>query len=68
VKSEYLKREINAEDRRKSNLVVTEEGKFIIQSVQHLVLENRKNALETIATEQLTTMNNVLKKIIKNCS
>ncbi|UPT71477.1 MAG: MarR family transcriptional regulator [Flavobacterium sp. JAD_PAG50586_2] len=68
VKSEYLNREINPDDRRKSNLVVTEEGKTIIQKVQDLVLENRKNALDTIATEELETMNLVLKKIIRNCS
>lgn len=68
VKSEYLKREINQDDRRKSNLVVTEEGKSIIQKVQDLVLENRKNALDTVTTEEMETMNLVLKKIIKNCS
>ena len=68
VKSEYLNREINPEDRRKSNLVVTEEGKLIIQRVQDLVLENRKNALDTVAIEELETMNLVLKKIIRNCS
>lgn len=68
VKSEYLKREINIDDRRKSNLVVTEEGKSIIHKVQDLVLENRKNALHTVSTDDMETMNLVLKKIIKNCS
>ena len=68
VKSGYLNREINPDDRRKSNLVVTEEGKSIIQKVQDLVLENRKNALDSIATEELETMNLALKKIIRNCS
>lgn len=68
VKSEYLERKHNPGDRRKSNLVVTEEGKSIISKVQDLVLENRRNALDTISTEELETMNVVLKKIIQNCS
>lgn len=68
VKSEYLRREINPDDRRKSKLVVTEEGKSTIHSVQDLVLENRKHALDTVATDELETMNLVLKKIIRNCS
>ncbi len=68
VKSGYLERKINPDDRRKSNLVVTEEGKSIIIKVQDLVLENRKNALNTIKNEELETMNLALKKIISNCS
>jgi MarR family transcriptional regulator for hemolysin len=68
VKSEYLERKDNPGDRRKSKLVVTEEGKAIIFQVQNLVLENRKNALDTLSTEELETMNLTLKKIIDNCS
>ena len=68
VKSEYLERKDNPDDRRKSNLVVTEEGKSIIYKVQDLILENRKNALDTISTEELETMNLTLKKIISNCN
>ncbi len=68
VKSEYLERKDNPGDRRKSNLVVSEEGKAIISQVHDLVLENRKNALDSITTEQLETMNLALKKIIQNCS
>jgi MarR family transcriptional regulator for hemolysin len=68
VKSKYLEREINQEDRRKSNLVVTDEGKSIIYKVQDLVLDNRKNALQSITSDELETMNLVLKKIITNCN
>jgi DNA-binding MarR family transcriptional regulator len=68
VKSKCLERSLNQNDRRKSVLVVTEEGKSIIYQVQHLILENRKNALDNIATEELETMNLALKKIIANCS
>ena len=68
VKSGYLERNNHPDDRRKSNLVVTEEGKSIISKVQDLVLENRKNALDTISTDELETMNMALKKMITNCS
>lgn len=68
VKSEYLERKDNPIDRRKSNLVVTEEGKSIIYKVQDIILENRKTALDTISTEELEAMNLTLKKIITNCS
>ena len=68
VKSEYLERKDNPDDRRKSNLVVTEEGKSIMYKVQDLILENRKNALDTVSTEELEAMNLTLKKIISNCN
>lgn len=67
VKSGYLEREVNQNDRRKSNLKVTTEGKSIIEKVQNLVLENRKTALTGITLEDLEIMNRTLKKIIENC-
>ncbi|MBA9073310.1 DNA-binding MarR family transcriptional regulator [Flavobacterium gossypii] len=68
VKSEYLEREINQNDRRKSNLKVTVEGKRIIEKVHDLVLENRKTALAGILPEELEILNNTLKRIISNCN
>lgn len=67
VKSEYLTREVHPEDRRKSNLKVTDEGKSIIQKVHNLVLQNRKTALNGISAEALQTLNDTLKTIIGNC-
>lgn len=68
VKSEYLEREVNQNDRRKSNLKVTDEGKLIIEKVHDLVLENRKTALAGILPEELEILNKTLKKIISNCN
>lgn len=68
VKSKYLERNDHPNDRRKSNLVVTAEGKSIIQKVQDLVLDNRKQALGSVTAQELELMNVALKKIIKNCS
>jgi len=44
VKSKYLDRKVNPKDRRTSILKVTPEGVDIINKVQGLVLENRKNS------------------------
>ena len=67
VKSGYLTREVHSEDRRKSNLKVTGEGKSIIEKVHSLVLRNRKTALKGIAPEALQILNDTLKTIISNC-
>jgi len=67
VKSDYLQREINPGDRRKTILKVTTEGKLIIEKVQLLVIENRQIALGTINNSDLETTNNVLKTITENC-
>lgn len=67
VQSGYLQREINLNDRRKFNLIVTDEGKSIIESVQQIVVQNRKTALNGISATDLEIMNASLKKIIENC-
>ncbi|WP_027378209.1 MarR family winged helix-turn-helix transcriptional regulator [Chryseobacterium daeguense] len=67
VKSEYITRNTHTEDRRKTNLEVTESGKEIIKKVQHLVEENRKTALNGISEEMLEIMNSALLTISKNC-
>ena len=62
----YLSRNIHETDRRKTNLEVTEEGKQIIQSVQSLVNQNRRVALNGISERALQNMNQTLTKIIEN--
>lgn len=68
VKSNYLNRKVDSNDRRKSILSVTKEGEDIIRKVQDLILENRKIALEGIDKKDLDAMDIILQKIIKNCS
>lgn len=67
VRGKYLERKINPDDRRKSNLKITDSGKKIIDDVQLLVLENRKTALKGISEKDLETMHTVLSKITENC-
>ncbi|KMQ60119.1 hypothetical protein ACM46_17925 [Chryseobacterium angstadtii] len=67
VKSEYVIRKVHSEDRRKTNLEVTESGKKIIKDVQKIVEGNRKTALKNITKEELEIMNSALLKISENC-
>ncbi len=67
VKSQYIVRNINSEDRRKTDLEVTESGKDIIRKVQNLIENNREIALQNVSGEELETMNSALLKISKNC-
>lgn len=68
VKSNYVTREENLSDRRKSNLKVTKDGEAIIENVNDLVIENRKIALKGITQEELNITTSTLKKIIANCN
>lgn len=68
VKSNYITKEENLSDRRKSHLKVTEDGEAIIENVNGLVIENRKIALKGITQEELNITTSTLKKIIENCN
>jgi MarR family transcriptional regulator for hemolysin len=67
VKAKYLKRKNNAEDRRRTELEVTEKGKETIADVHKIVLRNRSVALEGISKNELEIVKRVLIKITKNC-
>jgi DNA-binding MarR family transcriptional regulator len=67
VNAKYLKRKSNSEDRRRTNLEVTEKGKETIADVHKIVLKNRSVALDGISKSELETVKKVLVKITKNC-
>lgn len=67
IKANYLKKEINPDDRRKFMLQVTKSGEEIIKNVQEIVLQNRNKALKGIDTKDLEIADAVLRKIITNC-
>lgn len=68
VKSGYLERDLNPDDRRKTVLDVTREGRDVIAQVQTLVMQNRQVALNGIAQDELEILNKALKIITTNCS
>lgn len=64
----YLQRETSAENRRRVKLTITKAGKNIIQQILPTIKAYRKNALVGIEENELSTVNIMLEKIIKNCS
>jgi MarR family transcriptional regulator for hemolysin len=68
VKSGYLERDLNPNDRRKTILSVTESGQTVIEQVQNLVVQNRQIALSGVAEDELEILNKALKIITLNCS
>lgn len=67
VKANFLQREINQSDRRKMNLKITTSGEKILEDVYKIALKNRAKALEGITTEEIESVNAILKKISSNC-
>ena len=68
VKAKYLKRTVNKEDKRRSNLIVTTEGEDIIDKVYAVVLNNREIALKGIKKNEIDIASKVLNSIISNCN
>lgn len=67
-KAKYIKRNVNKTDRRKSNLVLTEEGKNLVKEVYPVVLDYRSIALKGINKQDIDVTNKVLLAIIANCN
>jgi MarR family transcriptional regulator for hemolysin len=68
VKAKYINRKVFAEDRRRTNLVVTPKGEKIIRDVQKIVLKNRAVALNGVSKKDMDITKKVLERIIKNCN
>ncbi|UCA59674.1 MarR family transcriptional regulator [Chryseobacterium rhizoplanae] len=67
VKSEYIIRHVHPDDRRKTNLEVTDAGKKVIREVQNIVEINREAALKGVSKDELEMMYSALLKISENC-
>ena len=67
VKAKYLKRTVHKEDKRKSNLVITELGHETIQAASAVVNSYRNAALKGIGIAKEDHVKMVMKTIIKNC-
>lgn len=67
VKSEYVTRHVHPDDRRKTNLEVTDSGKKVIREVQNIVENNREIALKEVSKDELEMMYSALLKISENC-
>ncbi|WP_336959451.1 MarR family transcriptional regulator [Chryseobacterium contaminans] len=67
VKSGYITRNVHPDDRRKTNLEVTDSGKKVIKEVQDIVENNREVALKGVSKDELEMMYSALLKISENC-
>lgn len=67
VKKEYLKRSMHADDRRRFELEITENGQEIIKTVSLIVNENRNIALNGLSDDNINQVQSLLKQIIENC-
>lgn len=67
VNKDYLNREINEFDKRKSKLVITEKGKKTIVLLTPVFKLNRKTALNGLSIDEIELLDKILNKIISNC-
>ncbi len=67
VTAKYIKRNINKEDKRKSNLSITNLGLEIIDKASPIVNNYRNQALKGIGIAKEDHVKMVMKTIIKNC-
>ncbi|WP_291144260.1 MarR family winged helix-turn-helix transcriptional regulator [Flavobacterium sp. UBA7680] len=67
VKKDYLIREANEIDKRKSKLVITEKGRETIVLLTPVFNLNRKTALNGLSLDEIELLDKLLHKIISNC-
>jgi DNA-binding MarR family transcriptional regulator len=67
VIKDYLTREINDLDKRKSKLVITEKGQKTIVLLTPVFKLNRKTALNGLSSDEIELLDKILHKIILNC-
>ncbi|UUF12821.1 MULTISPECIES: MarR family winged helix-turn-helix transcriptional regulator [Flavobacterium] len=67
VKKDYLIREANEVDKRKSKLVITEKGRETIVLLTPVFKLNRKTALDGLSLDEIELLDKLLHKIISNC-
>lgn len=67
VKKDYLTRETNSLDKRKTKLEITDKGKKTIELLTPVIHLNRKTALDGLSFEEINMLDKILDKIITNC-
>ncbi|MEP6805128.1 MAG: MarR family transcriptional regulator [Flavobacterium sp.] len=67
VKKDYLTREIDEVDKRKTKLIITEKGKKTVVLLTPVFKLNRQTALDGISAEEIELLDKILHKIISNC-
>ncbi len=66
VKKKFLKRSINNTDRRRYKIEITSIGKKVLNTLEPVIINNRKQAFSGITKEELTQLEKTLNKILLN--
>jgi predicted transcriptional regulator len=67
VEKGYLKQQTDA-DSTKTTIIVTDNGKSVLESLSPIIIKNRRKALDGITLEELIQVETILKKIATNCN
>ena len=65
-KKGYVKRKPNKQDRRKFDVILTKEGKNLVESISPIVDEIRQNIFDGLTKEDLDDLDRILRKIERN--
>ncbi|UNY97409.1 MarR family transcriptional regulator [Zhouia spongiae] len=65
---DYLKKEVNVHDRRRSLMTLTARGKKAITLLHPIIKLNRSTALKGFTEVELVQLFDLLKRITKNCT
>ena len=68
VKHKFLEREINPQDLRWYNCVLTQKGEKVVDILPEIISHNRAVALKGISHTDQEALKSVLKQIIENCN
>ncbi len=67
VKKKYLTRNESQEDRRRKQLILSNEGEKTLKRLFPIIESNRNQALRGLSASELAQLDSILKKIIINC-
>lgn len=67
VKKNYIKRSMNASDRRRYKLEITKKGKEVLNILPPIIHHNRNSSLKGISKNEQAQLQAILNKIRLNC-
>ncbi|MEO6346717.1 MAG: MarR family winged helix-turn-helix transcriptional regulator [Aquaticitalea sp.] len=67
INKNYLLKNIDDTDKRRTNIKITKYGKEIIEKLDPIIKKNREMALKTLSDKELEQLFKILNKITQNC-
>ncbi len=66
VNKKILKRSMHEDDRRRYKINITSKGKYILDKLAPVIIDNRKKALANVSEQELDQLEKTLNKILAN--